>query len=66
MDWKDDNYDAILVIVDHLIKITNYELVKTIINAASLAEVIIDMVVRHHNFLKSIISNRDSLFTSKF
>lgn len=65
-DWKDDNYNMILVIVDHLTKMIHYELVKTMIDAADLAEVIIDMVVRHHGLLKSIISDEDLIFTIKF
>ena len=36
------------------------------INAPGLAEVILNMVVWHHNLLDSIVSNRGSLFTSKF
>ena len=44
-DWKSDNYDSILVIVDRLTKMVYYELVKVIIDAPGLAEVIIDIVV---------------------
>ena len=65
-DWKGDNYDSILVIVDRLTKMVHYEPVKVTINAAGLAEVILDMVVRHHGLPNSIVSDRGSLFTSKF
>ena len=44
-DWKGDNYDNILVIVDWLMKMVHYEPVKVTINAPELAEVILDMVV---------------------
>ena len=47
-DWKGDSYDSILVIVDRLTKMIHYEPVKVTIDAPGLAEVIIDMVVRHH------------------
>ena len=43
-----------------------YELVKVIIDAPDLAEVIIDMVVYHHKVLELIVMNWDLLFTSKF
>ncbi len=43
-----------------------YELVKVTINAPGLAEVILDMVVRHHSLPDSIVSDRGSVFTSKF
>ena len=44
----------------------HYEPVKITINALDLAEVIIDMVVCHHGLSDSIITDRGSLFTSKF
>ena len=43
-----------------------YKLVKVTINAPGLAEVIIDMVVRHHSLPDSIVTNQESLFTSNF
>ena len=65
-DWKGDNYDSILVIVDRLTKIVHYEPVKVTIDAPGLAKVIIDVVVRHHGLPDSIISDRGAIFTSKF
>lgn len=44
-DWKSNSYSSILVIVDRLIKMIHYKLVKKIIDAARLARVIIDVVV---------------------
>ena len=64
-DWKEDSYDLILVIVDRLTKMVHYEPVKITIDAPGLAEVIIDMVVRHYGLLDSIVTNRGSLFTLK-
>ena len=65
-DWKDDSYDSILIIVDWLIKMVHYKPVKITINALRLAKVILDMVVIHHGLLDSIVSDKGSLFTSKF
>ena len=65
-DWKGNNYDSILVIVNRLTKMVHYEPVKVTIDAPGLAEVIIDMVVRHHSLPDSIVTNKSSLFTSKF
>ena len=65
-DWKGNNYDSILVIVDQLTKMVHYEPVKVTIDAPGLAEVIIDVVVRHHGLPDSIVTDRGSLFTSKF
>ena len=64
-NWKGDSYDSILVIIDWLIKMVYYELVKIIIDTPRLAEVIIDVVVWHHGLPNSIITDRGSLFTSK-
>lgn len=64
--WKDDSYNAIFVMIDCLIKMVYYKPVKTTIDAAGLAKVIINLVIRHNSFFKSIISDKDSLFTSKF
>ena len=56
-DWKGDSYDSILVIVDRLTKMVHYEPVKITIDAPGLAEVIIDVVVRHHGLPDSIVTN---------
>ncbi len=65
-NWKGNSYNSILVIVDRLTKIVHYVLVKVTIDAPGLAELIINMVVRHYKDPESIITDRGSLFTSKF
>ena len=65
-DWKNNSYDLILIIVDRLTKMVHYELVKVTINASGLAKVIINVVVRHHDLLDSIVNDRGAIFTSKF
>ena len=65
-NWKGGSYDSNLVIIDWLIKMVYYEPVKITINDPSLAEVIQDMVVRYYDLLDFILTDWDSLFTSKF
>ena len=65
-DWNGDSYDSILIIIDCLIKIVHYKLVMVTIDATNLAEVIINIVVRHHGLKDLIVTNRRLLFTSKF
>ena len=65
-NWKGKTYDTILVIVDRLTKMVHYEPVKVTIDASGLAEVIIDVLVRHHGLPDFIVSDRGSVFTSKF
>ena len=65
-DWKGDSYDSILVIIDRLTKMIHNEPVKIIINAQGLVEVIINVVVCHHDLPNSIVTDRGYLFTSKF
>ena len=43
-----------------------YKPIKVTINTPKLAKVIINIVVRHHGLLDSIISNWRVIFTSKF
>ena len=65
-DWKKDNYDSIFVIVNLLTKMVHYKLVKVTIHAPGLAEVILDVIVWHHGLPDSIMTDRGSLFTTKF
>ena len=65
-NWKKDSYNFILVIVDSLTKMVYYKPVKNTIDAPGLAEVIINVVIRHHGFPDSIVTDKSSLFTSKF
>ncbi len=65
-DWKDDSYDLILVIIDQLIKMVYYELVKVTINVFGQAKVIINMVIHHHGVLELIVIDQGLLFISKF
>lgn len=66
MNWKSDSYNAMFVIIDLLIKMVYYELVKITIDTTGLIKVIINMIVKYHNLFKSIIGDQGLLFTSKF
>ena len=57
INWKGDSYDSILVIVDWFTKMVHYKPVKITLDAPRFAEVIIDMVVRHHGLLDSIVTD---------
>ena len=56
-DWKSKSYNLMLVIIDRLTKIVHYNQVKITIDASGLAKVIINVVVRHHDILDSIITD---------
>lgn len=62
IDRKGNSYNSILVIVNCVTKMVYYKLIKVTINIPSLAEVIINMVVQHHGFFDSIISDQGSIF----
>ena len=55
--FKSKTYDSILVIINKLIKIIYDKLVKVTINTASLAEVIIKVVVQHPSFSNLLITD---------
>lgn len=52
--------------MNHLTKIVHYKIVKIIINIVGLAEIIINMKIKHYDLPESIISNKNSLFILKF
>ena len=66
INWKEDSYDSILVIVNRLTKMGYYKPVKITLDAPGLAKVIIDVIVHHHGLPDSIVTDRGFLFTSKF
>ena len=65
-DWRGVEYDSILVIIDRLTKMVHYEPVLTTLDAEQLAEVLIEAVIKYHGLPDSIVTDRGSLFTSKF
>ena len=65
-DSKGDSYDSILIIVDWLTKMVHYKPVRVTIDAPGLAKVILDVVVWYHGVSDLIMTNKGSLFSSKF
>ncbi|GJX15841.1 ty3-gypsy retrotransposon protein [Tanacetum coccineum] len=53
----------ILVVVDRFTKYAHFGTLPTSFNASKVAELFIDMVVKHHGFPKTIVSDRDPIFT---
>lgn len=59
-------YTVILVVVDRLTKFAHFGTLPTNFTATSTADLFVRMVVKLHGFPDSIVSDRDSLFLSKF
>jgi transposase InsO family protein len=59
-------YDSIWVIVDRLIKVAHFILVKTTYSGPQLAELYMSRIVYLHGVPKKIVSDRGTQFTSKF
>lgn len=65
-NWKKDSYNLRLIIIEKLTKVICYKLVKTNIDTAIVAQVIINQIMRYYSLLNSIMSNKNILFKSKF
>jgi hypothetical protein len=61
-----NDYDAILVIVDRLTKMVHLVPCKTTVTAPEVATLFINNVFRLHGLPSDIVSDRDPKFTSKF
>ena len=61
-----DGHDAIVVIVDRLSKMAHFIPTNTTVTAPALAQLFFDHIFRLHGLPKSIVSDRDSRFTSLF
>ena len=59
-------HDAIVVFVDKLSKMVHYAPTTSNVTAPQLASIMFETVVRHHGVPASIVSDRDTRFTSVF
>ena len=66
VEWMGNSYDSILVIVNCLIKMVQYEPVQTTIITLTLAKVILNIVIGNHGLPNSIVNNHGLIFLSKF
>ena len=62
---KETVYDAYMMIVNHYIKITKYILTIKTINLMKLANELENNIIQNFSMLKSIVSDRESVFTSR-
>ena len=58
--------DAVWVIINRLTKSTHFLLIRTTFTLDKLASLYVKEVVKLHGVLVSIVSDRDTRFTSKF
>ena len=58
--------DVILIVVDRLTKFRHFLSLTHPFSAQEVARVFLDSVVKLHGVLKTIVSNRDKIFTSNF
>jgi hypothetical protein len=59
-------FDAAVVFVDRLTKMTHFQPTRTTVTAEGLAEIFLRTIVVAHGMPLSLVSDRDSKFTSKF
>lgn len=63
---RGETYDSILVIINKFSKIVYCKLVKIIIDALILFDIIIKVVLWHHTLMNSIVNDWDIVFILKF
>jgi hypothetical protein len=63
---KSEGYDTILVVVDRFTKYAHFFPLKHPFTPQGVAQIMIDSIVKLHGIPKTIISNRDTIFTISF
>ena len=59
-------HDLIMVVVDKLTKAAHFVPMKTTHTMANIAEIFMKEIARLHGIPRTIVSNRDTMFTSNF
>jgi hypothetical protein len=59
-------YSIILVIIDRFTKYNHFFPIKHSFTAASIAQIFLDNIVKLHGIPKTIVSDKDKVFTSYF
>jgi len=61
-----DKYDSILVMIDKLIKYSHIIACKDKFTAKQLRYIVLNRLIRYHDILKELTSDKDKLFTSNY
>jgi len=61
-----DKYDSILVMIDKLIKYSHIIACKEKFIVEQLRYIVLNRLIRYHDILKGLTSDKDKLFTSNY
>ncbi len=61
-----DKYNSILIMIDKLIKYSHIIACKKKFIVEQLGYIVLNRLIRYHNILKELTSDRDKLFTSNY
>jgi hypothetical protein len=62
----EDRYDSILIMINKLTKYSHIIACKEKFTAEQLRYIVLNRLIRYHDILKELTSDRDKLFTSNY